>query len=255
MVTPINLLLVALAAVAGGAINALAGGGTLITFPLLMAVGVPAVAANVTNTVALSPGYFSAALAQRQDLKGQKQRLWLFVPAGFIGGILGGILLLHTREQAFRALVPYLILFAAILLALQDQVRQWLVHRIESSGGMMPNRLWTALPVLLAAIYGGYFGAGVSVIILAVIGISLSDSITRLNALKQAIAFGTNLAAALLFLFSKQVVWPAAAIMAAGAILGGFLGGKLAGRMKPAHLRWTISTLGVVVASIFWIYR
>src|SRR5690242_16117562 len=109
-ISVLQYVLVALAAVAGGMVNALAGGGTLITFPVLTAVGIPAVAANVTNTVALCPGYFGATLAQLKDLRGQERRLWLLVPAGAVGGIIGGILLLNTGERVFRALVPFLIL-------------------------------------------------------------------------------------------------------------------------------------------------
>ena len=119
----LQFVLVGLAALAAGLVNALAGGGTLITFPMLVAVGLPAVAANVTNTVALCPGYLGATLAQSNDLKGQKARLWFVVPAGVIGGIIGGVLLLNTGEKLFRSLVPFLILLASALLAMQDPVR------------------------------------------------------------------------------------------------------------------------------------
>src|SRR5688572_19441773 len=119
-----------LAALAAGAVNALAGGGTLITFPMLTFLGVPAVAANVTNTVALCPGYFGGTLAQWNDLRGQTERLWLIVPAGILGGVLGGFLLLQTGERLFRELVPYLILLASALLAVQDLVRAWLARRL-----------------------------------------------------------------------------------------------------------------------------
>jgi hypothetical protein len=109
------------------------------------------------------------------------------------------------------------------------------------------------LPVGLAAVYGGYFGAGLSVIILAALGLTLEDTLTRLNALKQAVAFSVNIAAAIFFLFSGQVVWSAALVMAVGALLGGVLGGKLAGRIKPAVLRWIVVVIGVIVAIIYWI--
>ncbi|HSM72117.1 MAG TPA: TSUP family transporter, partial [Anaerolineales bacterium] len=130
MFTPLHYILIALAALAAGAVNALAGGGTLITFPLLTFLGVPAVSANVTNTVALSPGYFGGTLAQLNDLRGQGKRLWLIVPASIIGGVLGGVLLLQTGEKLFRDLVPYLILLASLLLAVQDPVRVWLTKRM-----------------------------------------------------------------------------------------------------------------------------
>jgi uncharacterized protein len=249
--TPISYLLVGLAALAAGMVNALAGGGTLITFPMLTAVGLPAIVANVTSTVALCPGYFGATFAQSKDLKGQTHRLWFVVPAGIVGGLIGGILLLYTGEKIFRALVPFLILLASGLLAVQDPVRAWLVRHSKQGADTTRDEPWVMLPVGLAAVYGGYFGAGVSVIILATLGLVLEDNLTRLNALKQAVAFSTNIAAAIFFVFSGRVVWPVAIVMAIGALLGGALGGRLAGRIKPATLRWIVVGIGVVVAVIY----
>jgi uncharacterized membrane protein YfcA len=253
MLSILNFILVGLAAMAAGAINALAGGGTLITFPTLVAVGLPAVAANVTNTVALCPGYLGGTLGQAKDLKGQGRRLWLTLPAGVIGGVIGGVLLLYTGEKIFRALVPFLILLASGLLAIQDPVRAWLTRRIEQNKSATPSERWAMLPVGLAAIYGGYFGAGLSVIVLAVLGLILDDSLTRLNALKQVIGFATNVAAAIFFVFSGKVVWPVAAVMAVGALLGGALGGRLAGRVKPSTLRWMVVAIGVTVSIIYFV--
>jgi uncharacterized membrane protein YfcA len=252
MLTPIDFLMLTLAAVAAGAINALAGGGTLITFPMLVAVGVPAVVSNVTNTVALCPGYFGGTLAQWNDLRGQKQRLWLIIPASIVGGVLGGVLLLQTGEKLFRDLVPYLILLATVLLAVQDSVRAWLTRRMAAGEGLKLEKL-TWLPVGLASIYGGYFGAGLSVIVLSALGLTLEDNLTRLNALKQAVAFTVNIAAAIFFIFSGKVLWPAAAVMAVGALIGGVLGGRLAGKVKPSTLRWMVIGIGVVVAIIYFV--
>jgi uncharacterized protein len=247
----IQLLLIALAGMAGGAVNALAGGGTLITFPVLTAVGIPPVAASITNTVALSPGYFGATLAQIKDIRGQGRRLKLLLPAGAIGGIVGGMLLLNTTDKLFRELVPYLILLAAILLAAQDRIRAWLWRRLAQSGRSGLHEAWAIPPIFLAAIYGGYFGAGLSVIVLAVLGLVLEDTLTRLNGLKQAIAFSVNLAAAIFFIFSGQVVWLAAIVMAVGALIGGSLGGRLAGRVKPSSLRRIVVIIGVIVGLIY----
>lgn len=249
----LDYLLVVCAAVAAGAVNALAGGGTLITFPMLTAVGVPAVAANVTNTVALCPGYLGATFAQSKDLAGQRRRLWLVLPAGAVGGIVGGILLLNTEERLFRALVPFLILLASALLAVQEPVRAWLVRRSGRSGRSGLSERAAVIPVVLAAVYGGYFGAGLSVIVLAVLALTLDDSLTRLNALKQGVAFATNVAAAVFFLFSGQVLWTVAAVMAVGALAGGVLGGRLAGRVKPSLLRAIVVIIGVVVAAIYFV--
>jgi uncharacterized membrane protein YfcA len=251
MVSGFGYVLVGLAAVAAGAVNALAGGGTLITFPMLTAVGVPAVVANITNTVALCPGYLGGTLGQWNDLRGQKARLWFSLPAGIFGGVIGGILLLNTGEKLFRELVPYLILLASGLLAVQNPLRTWLTSHSRSDGSSRTSETWSALPVGLAAIYGGYFGAGLSVIVLAVLGLMLEDSLTRLNALKQAIAFSVNVAAAVFFVFSGQVLWPVALVMAVGALVGGALGGRLAGHIKPATLRWVVVTIGVAVSVIY----
>lgn len=248
-----DFVVACLAALAAGAVNALAGGGTLITFPTLTFLGVPAVAANVTSTVALCPGYFGGMIAQWKDLRGQKDRLWLLVPASVAGGVLGGFLLLRTGERIFQELVPYLILLASALLALQDPVRTWLTHRLGEghTGAGLERLAW--LPVGFGSVYGGYFGAGLSVIILAALGLTLDDSLTRLNALKQAVAFSVNVAAAIFFLFSGQVLWSVALVMAVGALIGGMLGGRLAGRVKPSALRWTVVMIGVIISLVYFV--
>lgn len=250
MDTATDFILVGLAAVAAGLVNALAGGGTLITFPMLTAVGIPAVAANITNTVALVPGYLGATLAQRGDLRGQERRLWLLIPAAVVGGLGGGLLLLNTGEKLFRDLVPYLILLASGLLAVQDPVRRWLTARAAGGAGQLPDGA-AVLPVGLAAVYGGYFGAGLSVIVLAVLGLTINESLTRLNGLKQLIAFVVNVAAAIFFLFSGRVVWSAVAVMAVCALAGGALGGRLAGSIRPTTLRRTVVLIGVAVALLY----
>ncbi len=252
MLSGLEFALVGAAAIVGGAVNALAGGGTLITFPMLTAVGIPALPANVTNTVALCPGYLGGTLAQFKDLNGQKKRLWMLIPAGIAGGIVGGLLLLNTGEKTFRELVPYLILFASIVLAAQDPMRKWLMSRAQHSSSALVREFWAVIPAGLAAVYGGYFGAGMSVIVLAVLGLVIEDTLTRLNAVKQFLAFAVNVAAAVFFLFSDQVVWPVALIMAAGSLLGGALGGRLAGRIKPIALRRIVVTAGVIISVIYF---
>jgi len=244
---------IALAALTAGAINALAGGGTLISFPVLVAVGVPSVAANVTNTVALLPGYLGGTFAQWSDIQSQVKRLWVILPASLLGGLLGGILLVISGEKFFRQIVPYLILLASLLLAVQDPVRAWLVRRAEKHTSGKVSPYWSSLPIGLAAIYGGYFGAGLSVIVLAALGLTTDESLTKLNALKQAISFSVNVAAAVFFLFSGYVVWIVVLVMAVAALTGGWLGGKVAGSVKPATLRWMVVSLGFIVGIIYLI--
>lgn len=251
---PVHYLIAALAAFAAGAVNALAGGGTLITFPILTALGLPAVTANITSTVSLFLGYFGATWAQRHDLKGQRNRLIAFLPAAALGGLIGGLLLLYSGEKVFKQLVPFLILFASLLLALGEPLRKRLVSQGTLQHGLTAARLGIiAIPVSLAAVYGGYFGAGLSVIVLAILALLLDDTLTRLNALKQFIAFAANTAAAVLFLFSGGVNWSVAAVMAVSALLGGVAGGRLAGRVNPVALRWIVVTIGLMVAVIFFI--
>ena len=236
-------MLLTLAATAAGAVNALAGGGTLITFPALLAAGLPPVAANVTSTLALAPGYFGATLAQRTDLAGQGSRLATLLPPAALGGAAGAVLLLRGSERAFEVLVPWLILTAAFLIAAQDPVRRWLLARGSSrvataatAAHDAPALLRAGLPVALAAVYGGYFGAGLSVIVLAVLGLALEDEFRRLNAAKQAIALAANLAAAACLAFSGRAAWPAVTAMALGALAGGAGGGRRAWRNGPVVL-------------------
>jgi uncharacterized protein len=252
--SPVQLALAALAAVGAGAVNALAGGGTLITFPTLTALGLPAVVANVTNTLAVAPGALGGLTAQRRELAGQGSRLVRLVPAALLGGLVGGWLLLHTGEDTFRRLVPWLILSASALLAVQDPLRRWLVARLAGPGGEVQpagsSRGAEALAVaavFAASIYGGYFGAGLGVIVLAALGLVLHDTLTRLNATKQAVGFAANLSAALLFAVGGPVHWTAAAVMAVGAVAGGALGGHLAGRIPATTLRRAVVTIGVAV--------
>lgn len=240
----------ALAGLAAGLVNALAGGGSLISFPALTALGLPPLTANLTNTVALTPGYLGAAWAQRRDLGQQGLRcLWL-VPLALAGGVAGGQLLLVSDERLFLALVPWLILLGSALVALQTPLRRWLSLLPLAGGAAGVPPLAGAL-VALAAVYGGYFGAGLSVILLGVLAITLPDSLTRLNALKQLLALAANGGAALVFLFSGRVAWPPAVALALGAAVGGGLGGRLVGRLAVETLRWWVVALGTAIGLWF----
>jgi hypothetical protein len=251
--TKVELATVGIAAIIAGAVSALAGGGTLITFPTLLAVGVPAVPANVTNTVALCSGYLGGTLAELKELSGEKQKILAFGVASALGGFVGGVLLLTTGEATFRALVPYLILFAAALLVVEEPVHRWHERRIGRSGQQHMNRLWQLIPVFLASVYGRYFGGGLATIVLAVLALEVHESITKLNALKQMISLCTNVAAAVLFLFSNQVVWSAAIVMAVGALFGGVIGGFAADRIRPSVLRGIVVVFAVAIAVAYFV--
>jgi len=242
-----------MAAMAAGFINAMAGGGTLVSFPVLLAIGISPVAANVTNTVALLPGTIGGMWAQRKDFQSQYQRLIKLLPVAIVGGIGGGLLLLNTSENTFRSIIPYLILLATLLLAAQSRIRSWVVGRIGQSHTETHNPIVMMSLVFLAAVYGGYFGAGLGVILIATLGLVTDENMTRLNFLKQALGFAINLAAAVYFAFSGKVNWWVAFIMIFGSLLGGWIGGKLASRIKPEILRWIVVTAGIVAAVIFFI--
>lgn len=250
MISVLEYELFFVAAFGAGAINALAGGGSIFTFPVLIAAGIPPVAANITNTIALFPGYVGGVFAQRRDLSGQGRRLLLLLPITAAGGLFGAWLLARTSDRTFLALVPALILAACILLAIQERARRFL-----SRGAARISLAWAIPPVLVAAVYGGYFGAGVSVMFLALAGLAIDDSLTRLNALKQAMSLAANLAAALYFAGGGAVVWEAAGVMSVGAVLGGAAGGRLASRVRPGVLRMLVIAGGVLIALYFALIR
>lgn len=196
--------------------------------------------------MALFPGYIGGVIGQARDLKGQGRRLLLLIPAALVGGLLGALLILHSSERLFAALVPWLLLSGCALLALQDSIRSWLQRRRGTLG-----LGWAVVPVGLAAIYGGYFGAGLSVIFLAVLGLTLEDTLNRLNGLKQVLSLSANLTAGLMFVGSDKLAGNAALVMAGGALIGGAVGGRLASVISPKVLRWVVLTIGAAVAVLF----
>ncbi|MBL0219832.1 MAG: sulfite exporter TauE/SafE family protein [Myxococcales bacterium] len=236
------------AALIGGAVNAIAGGGSLITFPALVAAGLPPVVASVTNTVAMCPGYLGATLAQRKDLVGQGRRAAILLPFACAGGIGGAALLLHTSHKTFEVIVPFLILTAALLVGLQDSLRRWLLARVPAHHA----ELLAVIPIGLAAVYGGYFGAGMGVMVLAALGVVLADSLIRINALKQTVSLVVNVSAALVFLVWGPIDWALTLVMAGAALVGGALGGVLSTRIPPAALRWTVVVIGVGVSVVYF---
>lgn len=252
MGTGVELALAAGAAFAAGLINAMAGGGTLVTFPTLTALGLPAVTANTTNTVALCPGYFGGTFAQRRDLEGQGRRVAWLATSGALGGFVGGLLLLKTEEKLFSALVPWLLLFASLLLMFQGRLRAWLVQR-QPGEAKSRGEAWVALPVFLAAIYGGYFGAGLGVVLLATLALALDDTLARLNAVKQCVSLAANLVAALLFIARGPLEWRMVVVMAAASLLGGAAGGRLASRIRPEALRAVAVAAGLVAAGWYFV--
>jgi uncharacterized membrane protein YfcA len=245
-----DLVIAGAAAVAAGVVNAIAGGGTLISFPVLTALGVPSVHANATNTVSLCPGYIGGTFAQRRDLAGQRAGIAPKLVASAIGGLAGSILLVVTSEAVFRSVVPFLILGATLLLAFQDRLRRALfLHRTP---GARHHVIAEIVAIGLAAVYGGYFGAGLGIVVVAVLGLFSDLAFNRLNAVKQLISFTVNIFAAGFLVFSGKVVWGYVAVMAPAALAGGNLGGRLAGVLKPILLRRFVVVLGLVVSAVYF---
>ena len=225
----LDYVLAALAAFAAGAVNAIAGGGTLISFPALMALGATNVNANITNTVALCPGYLGGAYAQRASLDRQGGRLRLMSAAACLGGLTGSILLVTTDDKLFEQLIPWLILTACALLGGQNYIKQALRIGVSTEGTPTDRSpLVVAGGIFVVSIYGGYFGAGLGIMMLAVLGLLFSDSINKLNAQKSLLSLVVNITAALFFVWTGKVYWGLALAMAPASLLGGWCGGRVA---------------------------
>jgi uncharacterized membrane protein YfcA len=226
-----------------GAVNAVAGGGSLISFPALLAVGNPAVAANVTNSVAVVPGYLGGTIGYRRELAGQRSRAVGLALSSIAGAVAGAALLLVSSENTFKAIVPFLVLFSAALLAAQPLLSRY--SRKAGGGGEHTLRLHAMN--FAAAVYGGYFGAGLGIALLAILGLALPDDLHRLNALKGLLSLVVSFVAAIAFALFGPVDPAAAALMAVGSLIGGRAGVAAARRLPGEKLRPTVVVFGVAV--------
>jgi uncharacterized membrane protein YfcA len=239
-----------LAAFTAGAINAVAGGGSLISFPALLAFGYPSKTANVTNTVALWPGYAAGSVGYRTELGRQRTRLIALAAPSVLGALAGSVILISTPQSAFDVIVPFLILFACALMAFQDRLAAFAqTHRLASRGAdHVPLPLLASTFVL--AIYGAYFGAGLGILTLAFLSILLPDDIQHSNALKGMLSLIINAIAVVYFALFGPVEWAPAAVMAAGAMAGGYLGVGVARRLGRQWLRIAVIAYGLVVVVV-----
>jgi len=235
---------VLVAGVFAGGINTVVGSGTLVTFPVLLAVGYPPVVANVSNTVGLVPGSISGAIGYRAELAGQRERVMRLGTASLLGGLTGAVLLLTLPESAFEAIVPVLIALALVLVVLQPRLSRMVAERRTRARPHGGPLLWTG--IYGTGVYGGYFGAAQGIILLALMGIAIPDEdLQRLNALKNVLAAIVNGVAAVLFIAVADVAWAPALILAVGAAAGGQIGAKVGRRLSPALLRGVIVVVGV----------
>jgi len=247
---------IAIAAFAAGAINSIAGGGTLLSFPALVWIGVNPVMANATNTFALWPGSFAAMVGFRRELANVRRWLLLLTIPALLGGATGGVLLLHTSMATFTRLVPFLILGATLLLATQELITQRLgvlAHAHEN-----PSTGWITIVVIfqfLVGIYGGYFGAGIGILILAALGLIGLTDMHEMNGLKNLLAICINGVAAIYFAWSGAVIWKDGFIMAVAAIIGGYLGARVARRLGRTFVRRSVVVIGLAMGIALFFKR
>ncbi|MEV5709529.1 sulfite exporter TauE/SafE family protein [Actinoallomurus sp. NPDC052274] len=242
----LDLTLLGVAGVVAGGVNAIAGGGSLISFPALLAVGCPNITANVTNTVALWPGYVGGVVGYRAELAGQRERAIGLSLTSVLGAVIGCVLLLHTPASVFAAFVPALIALASLLLAAQP----WLKRRLDAAQRLTGagHRLMLHGGVLVGGAYGAYFGAGLGVMLLGLLGVFVHDHLQRLNAVRAVLSLVINTVALVAFALFGPVRWPAVAIMAVTSLVGGFFGARVARRLSPGVLRAVVVTFGLGVA-------
>ena len=233
------------AGLVAGAINAVVGSGTLVTFPTLLAFGYPPVLANVTNNIGVLPGSITGAWAYRRELAGQRSRVMRLAGASATGGAIGAVALLQLPESAFDAIVPALILLACALVILQPRLSRLVAKREHAPAHGGPAAV---AGVALTGVYGGYFGAAQGVLLMAFLGIFVDDDLQRLNAVKNVLAGLVNAVAAVIFVAVSDVAWGAAAAIAVGSTAGGQLGGMYGRRLPPFALRAFIVVVGVVAS-------
>ena len=250
--TPFEVVAILLAGVAAGTINTVVGSGTLITFPTLLAFGVPPVTANVSNTIGLVPGSVSGAVGYRRELRGQRSRVLRLCVASLVGGTAGALLLLRLPARAFTAIVPALILLGIVLVLFQPRISAWVARRHEALGGMPHHGTWWVWPgVLLTGVYGGYFGAAQGVLLMAVLGTGIDETLQRLNAVKNVLAAVVNAIAGLIFAFVADVDWRIVLLIGVGSLIGGQLGATVGRRLPAGVLRVVIVVVGLVALTVF----
>jgi uncharacterized membrane protein YfcA len=244
--------LLAAAAFAAGAVNAVAGGGSLISFPALVATGLPALHANVTNSIAVLPGYVGGTLAYREELRGQRRRVVALATTSGLGALVGALLLVISSQRLFAVLAPVLVLVAVALLVAQPRLAAMEAERVTDPQHREHPRGRVHAANFAASIYGGYFGAGLGIMLLAILAIGLEDSLQRLNALKGTLSLVVSVLAAIFFALFGPVHWDAAGVMAAGSFAGGHVGVGVARRISDRALRTGIIVIGGAVA--IWLF-
>lgn len=240
-------ILVLVAGMAGGMINTVVGSGTLITFPVLVAIGVPPVTANVSNSVGLFPGSLAGAWGYREELAGWWDKAMRLIPATVCGAIGGALLLLVLPASAFQSVAPVLIIIALALVLLGKRLNRWLATVGQHPSESVTPALW--IITLLIGAYGGYFGAAQGVLMMGAFGVLLAGSVQRHNAVKNLLSGVSKLVATVIFLATAHIDWTAAALIAVGSVIGGLVGAKVGKKLSPAALRGVIVVVGLVAVA------
>lgn len=239
------------AALLAGALNAIAGGGSFISFPALLVAGMPPIIANATNAFALWPGTLASVRAYRREIQGQQRDLILFSGLSLIGGLLGALLLLYTDEQRFTALIPYLLLFATLVFTFSPQVTR-LAHRVVGTSGNK-QRILVTVVYLAIAMYGGFFGAGLGILTLAALALLGYTNIHQMNALKTLQASLINGIAVITFVVTGLIAWTPALVMTVGAMIGGYGGAAIARRINASRVRTVVVWLSIGLTIWFFV--
>ncbi|MEO6828103.1 MAG: sulfite exporter TauE/SafE family protein [Microbacteriaceae bacterium] len=247
--------LVAVAGFLAGAVNTLAGGGTLLAYPALLACGLPPVMANVTSLIGLTPGYVGGAYAYRAEIVGQRQRLPILGVATVIGAVLGAAILLVTPGKAFQIVIPYLVLFSALLLLAQPWLRKRFAPAEPQDG--QPSRASGAAigSVFVGSVYGSYFSAGVGVLLLACLGAAIKEDFQKINGLKNGLSLLIILAGVAVYAFSGQVSWLFVLVLLPASGIGGVVGGKFAKKLNGDVLRYSVCALGLALAVVLFMIK
>jgi uncharacterized protein len=251
-ITPLEFVFLFLAALVAGSMNAVAGGGSFFTFPTLIAVGVPSIEANATNTVALWPGVVSSSVAYRKTLHKLRDRLLRFGPVSVIGSSMGAWLLLNTPESIFERLIPFLLMLATAIFATSPRLNAWL--RSQDRHPLEHNIPAQMVLQFMIGVYGGYFGGGIGIMLLALLALSGMDDLTEANALKLMLNVVMNGVAIVIFVLAGQIIWAAAVVMIAGAVLGGYGGAIAAQRVDQKYVRRFVVTVGALL-SVYFFYK
>ena len=251
----LEITAVFLAGIAAGTINTVVGSGTLITFPTLLAIGVPPVTANVSNTLGLVPGSLSGAIGYRRELVGQRTRLLRLGAGSALGGVTGALLLLVLPEEAFQAIVPVLIAIGCLLVVFQPAISRRVAARAEARGMTRPEHgaVWVWVLVFLTGVYGGYFGAAQGVLLMAILGVGLTETMQRNNATKNVLALLVNLVAAIVFVIVAHIDYKVAGIIAVGSVIGGQIGATVGRKLPAWALRAFIVVVGVAALVQFFV--